>query len=109
MTSSPTEKDSPVPAPIRTIQLHSSPLENERILRSSHQQADSDSVNVMPGVSLFGGAAHLRSTPQKGHPTQGPSQNSLDRYISEGRKKITDANGYISDKLTSYNQVLVDE
>ena len=61
-------------------------------------------MNVMPGVSLFGGAAHLRSTPQKG-----PSQNSLDRYISEGRKKITDANGYIADKLTSYNQVLVDE
>ena len=58
----------------------------------------------MPGVSLFGGAAHLRSTPIKG-----PSQNSLDRYISEGRKKITDTNGYIADKLTSYNQVLVDE
>ena len=42
MTSSPTDKESPVPGSIRTIQLLSSPLENERILRSSHPQADAD-------------------------------------------------------------------
>jgi hypothetical protein len=65
----------------------------------------------MPNVSLFGNTAILKHTPQKE-----PSQNSLDRYIDEGRKKSTQEVGSIKgsyiagDRLASYNnQVVIDE
>jgi len=104
----PTDKDSPPVGPIRTIQLAPSPLENERILLSSNP---TNQVNVMPNVSLFGNAATMmRQKPLK----EGPSQESLDRYIDEGRKKVEKDNieEYRIERLTSYNNsqgVKIDE